>query len=53
MSGGFYLRLSEQFFDRMLHVKRRIHIVHIFLVQLLTQQFHRLAETGSMKQYYW
>ena len=32
----------------MLHIKCRIHIVHIFLVQLLTQQFHRLAKSLEM-----
>ena len=27
-----------------LNVKCRVHIVHIFLIQLLSQQLHRLAE---------
>ena len=55
-----FLKMQGNQTEIRLHIHCRVHIVHVFLIQLLSQQLHRFTNTDNMKYskratntYYW
>ncbi len=43
-----FLKMQGNQAEIRLHIHCRVHIVHVFLIQLLSQQLHRFAEPLEM-----